>query len=115
MKREIYPRHKARCPNAEAKNPRRKFDGCRVYARYTIIDPHTGKLLEEFNGALPPHIVTKEAADLYVNQRFALVIEKHQRGDKVPTIKRGLTVEAAARKYIASCAYYLVAKVDVSS
>jgi hypothetical protein len=29
-----------------------------VYARYTITDPHTGKLLEEFNGALPPHITT---------------------------------------------------------
>jgi len=52
VKREIYPRHKATCPNAKAKHPRRKFDGCRVYARYTITYPLTGKLLEEFNGAL---------------------------------------------------------------
>jgi hypothetical protein len=54
VKREIYPRHKANCTNAKAKHPRKKFDGCRVYARYTITDPHTGLLLEEFNGALPP-------------------------------------------------------------
>lgn len=101
MKREIYPRHKAKCPGLKAKHPRKKFDGCRVYARYTITDPHTGKLLEEFNGALPPHILTKEAADLYVNQRFALVIDKHQRGDKVPKINRGLSVKIAADKYIA--------------
>jgi len=45
-------------------------------------------MLEEFNGALPPHILTKEAADSYVNQRFALVIEKHHRGDDVPTVNR---------------------------
>jgi len=95
------PCHKATCPNAKAKHPRKKFDGCRVYARYTITDPLTGKLLEEFNGALPPHITTKTAADTYVNQRFALVIEEHQRGGKVPTIDRGLTVKAATQKYIA--------------
>jgi len=69
---------------------------------YTITDPHSGALLEEFNGALPPHILTKDAADLYVNQRFALVIDTHQRGDKVPTINRGgLTVRAATQRYIA--------------
>jgi integrase len=101
VKREIYPRHKADCPNQQKANPRKKFDGCRVYARYTITDPHTGKLLEEFNGALPPHVLTKDAADLYVNQRFALIIDTHQRGDKVPTISRGLTVKAATQKYIA--------------
>src|SRR5579864_3629741 len=95
MKREIYPRHKAECPNGKAKRPRKKFDGCRVYARYTITDPNTGKLLEDFNGALPPHITTKTAADTYVNQRFALVIDEHQRGGKVPTIDRGMTVKAA--------------------
>jgi hypothetical protein len=101
MKREIYPRHKAECPNAKVKRPRKKFDGCRVYARYTITDPHTGELLEEFNGALPPHILTKEAADAYVNQRFGLVIEKHHRGDDVPGVNRGVTVRIAAEKYIA--------------
>jgi integrase len=101
MKREIYPRHKAQCPNVRAKHPRKKFDGCRVYSRYTITDPLTGELLEEFNGALPPHILTKEAADLYVNQRFTFVIDKHQRGDKIPTVNRGVTVKAAAEKYIA--------------
>ena len=53
-----------------------------MYARYTITDPLTGKLLEEFNGALPPHILTKEAADLYVNQRFTFVSDKRWRGDK---------------------------------
>ena len=63
MKREDYPRHKTNCPNAKARHPRKKFDGCRVYARYTITDPHTGLLLEEFNGALPPHITSKTAAD----------------------------------------------------
>jgi site-specific recombinase XerD len=58
-------------------------------------------LLEEFNGALPPHIITKTAADTYVNQRFGLVIENHQRGGKAPTIDRGVTVKAATQKYIA--------------
>jgi integrase len=82
-------------------HPRKKFDGCRVYARYTITDPHTGELLEEFNGALPPHILTKDAADLYVNQRFGLVIDKHQRGEPVHTVDQGLTVKAAVQKYIA--------------
>jgi len=43
----------------------------------------------------------KTAADTYVNQRFALVIEEHQRGGKVPTIDRGVTVGAATQKYIA--------------
>jgi len=100
MKREIYPRHKAKCPNGKAKRPRKKFDGCRVYARSSITDPHTGLLLEEFNGALPPHITTKDAADMFVNQRFALIIEKHQRGDKVATINRGATVKEAGSKYI---------------
>jgi hypothetical protein len=49
----------------------------------------TGKLLEEFNGALPPHIATKTAADTFVGQRFALVTEEHQRGGKVPTFQGG--------------------------
>lgn len=65
-----------------------------MYARYTITAPHTGLLLEEFNGALPPHITSKTAADTYVNQRFALMIEEHQRGGKVPTVDRGMTVKA---------------------
>ncbi|MGD1092432.1 MAG: hypothetical protein ABSB35_10625 [Bryobacteraceae bacterium] len=49
MKREIYPRHHADCPNRftftvakdgrrKQLHPRKKFDGCRVYARYTITD-----------------------------------------------------------------------------
>jgi integrase len=101
MKREIYPRHKATCPGAKANNPRKKFDGCRVYARYTITDPHTGLLLEEFNGALPPHITTKVAADTYVNQRFGLVIDEHQKGGKVQSINKGATVKVATQKYIA--------------
>jgi integrase len=101
MKREIYPRHKATCPGAKANNPRKKFDGCRVYARYTITDPLTGLLLETFNGALPPHITTKDAADTYVNQRFGLVIDEHQKGGKVQSINKGATVRVAAQKYIA--------------
>lgn len=30
----------------------------------------TGKLFNEFTGALPPHITTKTAADTCVNQRY---------------------------------------------
>ena len=101
MKREIYPTHKADCPNRKAKNPRKKFDGCRIYARYTITDPHTGELLEEINGAPPPHIRTKDAADTYVNQRFSVVNRKHHRGDKIETVNRGATIKEAGSKYIA--------------
>src|SRR4051812_6486062 len=99
MKREIHPRHKSGCKYGKS-NPRKKFDGCRVYARYTITDPHTGELLEEFNGALPPHVLTKDAADTYVNQRFGLVIEKHQRGAEIVSVDRGATVKVATEKYI---------------
>jgi hypothetical protein len=37
-----------------------------------------------------PREPRRDASDRYINARFALVIEQHQRGGQVPTVNRGV-------------------------